>query len=52
MPVVYECKNCGQLSWLGLSNEFGELFCNESCYKQYCNEHGYEIHLDKLTRID
>ena len=49
---MYECKNYKQLSWFGLINEFGELFCNESCYEQYCTEHGYEFHPEKLKRLD
>ena len=49
--LVYECKNCGQVLFDGLVNEFDEVFCNRSCYEQYCAENNYEVHQEKLKPL-
>lgn len=49
--LVYQCRNCGQLTIGGLVNEFHEHFCREKCYEEYCEKNGYEIHTEKLEVI-
>lgn len=49
--LVYECKQCGQLTIGGLRNEFGEHFCRESCYEKYCEAHNYALHFDRLETV-
>lgn len=50
--LAYMCKNCKQFTVLGMVNEYDEHFCDEECYKEYCERHGYGIHMDKLIQID
>lgn len=50
--LAYKCKNCGRFSVWPLVNEFSEHFCNEDCYKKYCNKYQYIIHLDRLKEVN
>lgn len=50
--LVYECENCKKWTIGGFSNEFEEHFCNEKCYKEYCEKNNYSIHLDRLRKIN
>lgn len=50
--LAYKCKNCSRFSVWPLVNEFNEHFCNEECYKKYCNKYQYAIHLDKLKEVN
>lgn len=49
--IIHECKNCGQIIFDGLVNEFDEIFCNRSCYEQYCTENNYDIRIDMLRPL-
>lgn len=50
--LACKCKNCGRFSVWPLVNEFNEYFCNEKCYKKYCNKYQYTIHLDRLKEVN
>ena len=50
--LAYKCKNYGRFSVWSLVNEFDEHFCNEECYKKYCEKHHYAIHLDRLKEVN
>ena len=41
MIIGYKCKHCGQFTIWGCRNEYDEHFCNEKCYLEYCEKHGY-----------
>lgn len=49
--LAYKCKQCGRFIILGLINEYGEHFCDERCYKLYCAINSYEVHLEKLQKV-
>lgn len=49
--LVYQCKSCGKLLIGGVANEYNEHFCNEKCYKKYCETNNYEVHTEKLKTI-
>lgn len=51
MLVVYECKQCGQVTITGYINEYDEHFCSKTCYKNYCRDHNYMTNLEKLKEI-
>lgn len=50
--LVYQCKNCGQLTIGGMINEFEEHFCKEQCYIEYCKKHNYNIHPENLSLVN
>lgn len=50
--LVYQCKNCGQLTIDGMINEFEEHFCKEQCYIEYCKKHNYNIHPENLSLVN
>ena len=50
--LAYMCKNCGQFTIRPLVNEFNEHFCNEDCYKNFCERRHYTIHLDRLKEVN
>lgn len=49
--LVYQCEKCGQLTIGGVVNEYGEHFCRERCYEEYCEQKGYEAHPEKLEVV-
>lgn len=49
--LVYECEQCGQLTIGGFVNEYGEHFCREKCYQDYCDMYDYEAHPEKLEQV-
>lgn len=49
---AYNCKQCKKMIVGGYINEFNEHFCNETCYKLYCGIYGYEVHLEKLKKVE
>lgn len=49
--LVYQCEQCGQLTIGGLVNEYGEHFCKEKCYLEYCEKHDYKPHIENLKFI-
>ena len=51
MIISYKCKHCGQFTIWGCRNEYDEHFCNEKCYLEYCEKHGYEPHTENLKFI-
>lgn len=51
MIIGYKCKHCGQFTIWGCRNEYDEHFCNEKCYLEYCEKHGYEPHIENLKFI-
>lgn len=52
MLMMYLCKQCGQFSLLGCINEYKEHFCNIKCYENYCRQHNYEFHPEKLKGLN
>ena len=46
--LAYKCRNCGRFSIWPLVNEFNECFCNEKCYKKFCEKNNYNTNLEEL----
>ena len=49
--LAYTCENCQQIKIWGCMNELNQFFCDEECYKKYCEKHNYEPHLEKLYKL-
>ncbi len=49
--LAYTCENCKKIIFWGCVNEYNQHFCDEKCYKKYCEENKYEPHLEKLYKI-
>lgn len=49
--IVYQCENCGKMIIWGCINEYNQHFCNEICYKKYCEKNGYKFNLEELYKI-
>lgn len=49
--LAYDCKQCKQITLWGCENKYGEHFCSEKCYLDYCHSNGYEAHPEELEFI-
>ena len=49
--IVHMCKKCGQFTLLGYKNAYGEYFCDQECYRKYCEINNYSYVPSSLTQI-
>ena len=49
--LAYNCENCNKIILWGCINEFEQHFCDEICYRKYCEKNGYIPNYNKLYHI-